>query len=62
MVPLKHDKPLVCDATCLDSLASLYCGMAISSAVAAEERKMAKYTSLDHDHSFTLVARDLEGL
>ena len=36
MVPLKHDKPLVCDATCLDSLASLYCGLAISSAVAAE--------------------------
>ena len=41
-------------------LDSLYHGLATSSvgtvAAAAEERKLAKYTSLDHGHSFTPVA------
>ena len=60
MVPWKQGKPLVWDATCPDTLAPSFRGIAsINSgavAAAAEERKVAKYSCLDHGHSFTPVA------
>ena len=65
MVPWKQGKPLVCDATCPDTLAPSYRDMASirtgAVAAAAEERKVAKYMALGHSHSFTPVAIETLG-
>ena len=65
MVPWKNGKPLVWDATVSDTLAPSYCDVATSQtggvAALAEERKISKYSSLDHGHSFTPVAIETLG-
>ena len=65
MVPWKQGKPLVCDGTCPDTLDPSYRDMASirtgAVAAAAEERKVAKYMTLGHSHSFTPVAIETLG-
>lgn len=65
MVPWKFGKPLVWDATCPDTLAPSYRGLATSNtgavAAAAEERKEAKYANLSRGHSFIPIAIETLG-
>ena len=60
MIPWKNGKPLVWDATCPDTLAPSYRDIATANAGAvaakAEDGKVAKYLSLDPNHSFVPVA------
>ena len=65
MVPWKSGKPLVWDATCPDTLARSYEGVAVtgpgSVANMAEAKKCAKYESLSSSYSFTPVAIETLG-
>ena len=65
MVPWKHGKSLVWDATCPDTLTPSYHEVATSQvggvASSAKEKKVTKYSSLLPTHSFTLVAIEMLG-
>jgi len=66
MVPWKQGKLLVWDATCPDTLAPSYRGIASirsgAVAAAAEERKEAKYMGLDQCNLFTPIAIETLGV
>ena len=60
VVPRNTGELLVWDATCPDTFAPSHSSSATREAGAmaalAEERKMEKYTNLNHTHTFTSVA------
>ena len=66
LIPWKNGKPLVWDATCPDTLAPSYRDIATANAGAvaakAEDGKVAKYLSLDPNHSFVPVAVETLGV
>ena len=65
LIPWSMGKPLIWDATCVDTFAPSYRNLAVVSAGAvasrAESLKQEKYTALDHSHIVTPIAIETSG-
>ena len=65
VVPWKNGKPLICDVTCLDTLAQSYRAHATrrtgAEGAMAEEEKILKSAVLHHSHTIIPVAIDILG-
>ena len=65
LVPWKSRKPLIWDATCVDTLAPSYRNLAVTAAGAVackkESLKEEKYADLSHSHIFAPVAIETAG-